>query len=89
MKNLSALKEENENLSRDLAESCRQYVELTFGYKDLSDRLCLQTKAFKNFIMLTDKNITEEEAKEKINFFMMKAQEPVQLDLPLKMENEF
>lgn len=88
MKSLVSLKEKNENLSRELAESCRKYVDLTFEYAELKDKWNLQTKAFKRFVILCEKNITEKEVEEKIASLMENAYDPIQLNLPIKLEND-
>jgi hypothetical protein len=51
MKSLTALKEKNETLARELAESCRDYVELNFAFNELAQRYKLQKRAFESFLM--------------------------------------
>ena len=90
MNSLSKLKEKNETLSRELADSCRQYVELTFGWQDLKKKFDLLDLTFKKYIMSSE-GVNLVEAEEKIDILMKKTQEPVQLemDFPIKMENDF
>lgn len=54
MQNLTVLKEKNETLSRELAESCRDFIELRYAFIELREKYTLQSKTFQNFLMNTE-----------------------------------
>ena len=66
MQSLSKLKEKNDTLARELAESCRDFIELRYAFVELREKYTLQSKAFQNFLMNTE-NIDEKSAGHRID----------------------
>ena len=88
MNSLKQLKEEKERLISELADSCREIVEIRFSYNDLYKEYNLQKKVLMSVLIKHKYAQTEEEAIEKVNQMIHDASEPQQLELPLKMEND-
>ena len=86
MNNLTSLKKKNEDLARELADSCMKYVDLTFTYKEIRNKAKFQKTVFRDYIMKCEPTLSESEAEEKINALMVSAKKPTQLVLPIQLE---
>lgn len=87
MNNLSKLKEEKENLSRELADSCRHVVDLQYAYKELHEKYIEQRLNFASFLIKKGHAVSMETAMIMTDEIISK-KESQQLELPLKMKME-
>ena len=87
MNSIKKLKEDKERLSRDLADSCRQVVDLQFAYQDLHIKYKEQKETFAKFLVKNKHVDSMSSAIDKVEEIIQADKEPEQLDLPLKMEN--
>tara|TARA_B100000131_G_scaffold102069_1_gene99070 strand:+ start:16824 stop:17096 length:273 start_codon:yes stop_codon:yes gene_type:complete len=88
MKSLSQLKEQNENLSRELAESCRHVVDLQFAWNDLHQKYRKQKKSFAKFLLENKHANTMESALQKVEAILKREHEPQELESNIKHEND-
>ena len=88
MNNLSSLKKKNEDLARELADSCMKYVDLTFTYKEIRNKAKFQKRVFRDYIMKCEPTLSEKQAEEKISVLMTSAKKPKQLMLPIQLEGK-
>ena len=89
MKNIKELKEENERIMRELAESCRDEVEWRFAYNRLSSQLEDQKKAFINFLVNEGYAATKDEAEIRLKDLSQQPPNITQKKTPpIKMETD-
>jgi hypothetical protein len=83
MNNVKELKEKNESLMRDLAESCREIVEYSFAYRKLQKSNDVLKKVFVDFLVTKNHMGSEEQANEYIEKLTFESlHPPTQLNLP-------
>ena len=88
MNSLKQLKEENENLKRELADACMEVVDLTIAYRKLNDKYKNMQLGFAKILLKHGYADSEEEAKSQANQKALEIRKPEQLELPLKKETD-
>ena len=86
MKSFKALSEQKEHLSRELADSCRDYIDLKLRYNEvISSYRIVKDLLAKKVVKLKEAATTEEaflKIKQHIDFEMMKSSQ-LDLDFPI------
>jgi len=87
MKNIKELKEENERIMRELAESCQSEVEWRFAYNRLSNQLEDQKNSFIIFLVNEGYAATKDEAEIRLKDLSQQPPKITQKKTPpIKME---
>ena len=89
MERFNALSEEKEHLSRELADACRDYIDLKCRHNEILLRYHVIKKALADRMIKFNETTTSQEAAQKISEIMeSEMAKNAQLDLPLTQTQE-